>query len=121
MFKKLLALVCAFVMLACIPVAQAEDDFASFIRTSDTIVYQGGVVMRGYVKGADKSLPPLDVAYTLTSMPYIVIGQPTTWEVVVSGGSGEYTCEATLWRQERLSPGSKAGASISGALMKWWK
>jgi len=123
MFKKLLALVCAFVMLACIPVAQAEDDFASFIRTSDTIVYQGGVVMRGYVKGADKSLPPLDVAYTLTSMPYIVIGQPTTWEVVVSGGSGKYTCEATLWRQEltstSLSYGWEDTVSLTGKTMKY--
>ena len=103
MLRKLLALFCAFVLLACIPIAQAEDDFAAFIRSSDTIVYQGGVVMRGYVKGADTSLPPLEVAYALTSMPYIVIGQPTNWEVVVSGGGGEYTCEASLWRQELSS------------------
>ncbi len=100
MFKKLFALICAFVMLACIPVAQAADDFASFIKVPETTTYRGGVVMRGYVRGADTSLPPLDIAYTLTSMPYIVIGQPTNWEVVVSGGTGEYTCQAALYWQE---------------------
>lgn len=103
MFKKLLALICAFVMLACIPVAQAEDDFASFIKVPETITYQGGVVMRGHVKGADTSLAALELAYALTSMPYIVIGQPTTWEVIISGGTGDYTCQATLWRQELSS------------------
>ena len=100
MFKKLLALVCAFVMLACIPVAQAEDDFASFIKVPETTEYRGGVVMRGHVKGADASLDELKVAYALTSMPYIVIGQPTTWEFIVSGGTGSYTCTAILFRQD---------------------
>ena len=100
MLRKLLALFCAFVMLACIPVAQAEDDFASFIKLPESIVYQGGVVMRGHVKGADASLEELKVAYALTSMPYIVIGQPTTWELVVSGGTGSYTCKALLFRQD---------------------
>ena len=100
MFKKLLALVCAFVMLACIPVAQAEDDFATFIKVPETIEYRGGVVMRGHVKGADASLDELQVAYALTSMPYIVIGQPTTWEFIVSGGTGSYTCKAILLRQD---------------------
>ena len=100
MLRKLLALVCAFVMLACIPVAQAEDDFASFVKVPETIEYRGGVVMRGHVKGADASLDELQVAYALTSMPYIVIGQPTTWEFIVSGGTGSYTCKAILLRQD---------------------
>ncbi len=123
MFKKLLALVCAFVMLACIPVAQAEDDFASFIKVPETIEYRGGVVMRGHVKGADTSLPALDIAYALTSMPYIVIGQPTTWEVVISGGSGNYSCEATLWRQDlnetSLSYGYADSVTLTGNTMKY--
>lgn len=123
MFKKLLALVCAFVMLACIPVAQAEDDFASFIKVPETVEYRGGVVMRGHVKGADTSLPPLEIAYALTSMPYIVIGQPTTWEVVISGGAGNYSCQAYLFRQEldesSLSYGWEDTVTLTGNTMKY--
>lgn len=99
--KRFFALICAFVMLGCIPAVHAEDDaFAAFITLPDRVEYQGGVVLRGYVKGADTSLPDLEIAYALTSMPYIVIGQPTTWEVVISGGSGDYSCSVTLFHQE---------------------
>ena len=100
-FKRLLALFCTFALLACVPVAHAEQDaFAAFAKVPETITYQGGVVIRGYVKGADTSLPALELAYALTSMPYIVIGQPTTWEVIISGGTGDYTCQANLFRQD---------------------
>lgn len=100
-FKRLLALVCAFVMLSCIPVVQAEEaDFAAFTKVPDKLYYKGGMVMRGFVRGADTSSLPLELAYVLTTMPYIIIGQSTTWEVTISGGEGPYTCSALLAYQE---------------------
>lgn len=100
--KKLLALLCAFMMMMSIPVASAENtgDFASFTRIPNSLYYKGGVVMRGFVKGADTASLPLELAYVLTSMPYIILGQKTTWEVTISGGEGPYMCEAVLAYQE---------------------
>lgn len=105
MFRKALSLLCALVLL-CLPCAQAEtvtetsESFLQFYRIPQTVTYQGGMVLQGYLKGADTSLPDLDVAYMLTSMPYIVLGQPTTWEVAISGGSGDYSCEVLLAYQD---------------------
>ncbi|MBR4291385.1 MAG: leucine-rich repeat protein [Oscillospiraceae bacterium] len=99
--KRLFALICAVVMFACIPAVQADEaDFAAFTKVSDKLYYQGGVVMRGFVKGADTSSEPLDLAYVLTTMPYIILGQQTTWEVIISGGEGPYSCHASLAYQD---------------------
>lgn len=91
-------------MFLCPMAALAEGaDFGAFTKVSDTLHYKGGVVMRGYLKGADTMSPPLEVAYVLTSNPYLILGQPTTWRLNISGGEGTYACEAILAYQGDLS------------------
>lgn len=103
--KRLLSLLCALAMLLTIPVVHAEDaaDFSAFAKVPDTLYYKGGVVMRGFVKGANAATQPLDLAYAMTSMPYIVLGQPTSWDVIITGGDGDYLCEAILAYQSDLT------------------
>lgn len=78
---------------------------AEFEEIPATLRYTGGVVARGYFKGATAlaTADPLEVAYVLTDMPYILLNQPTTWEISVSGGVAPYTCTATLAYQPDLS------------------
>ena len=109
MIRRLISLLCALMMLG-LPFAQAEDrqtsdaaSFASFYRFPDTFYYKGGTVLHGYFKGADTGVPPLEIAYALTSSPYIILDVPTFWEMYISGGSGDYTCEALLVHQADLS------------------
>jgi len=82
------------------PITQAE-----FEEIPATLRYTGGVVARGYFKGATALATdePLEVAYVMTGMPYIVLGQPTTWEISISGGTAPYRCEVTLANQPDLS------------------
>ncbi len=102
--KRLLALVCAWIMFLCPIASRAEGaDFGAFAKVPETLHYKGGVVMRGYLKGADITSQPLDVAYVLTSNPYLILGQPTTWRLNISGGEGTYSCEALLAYQGDLS------------------
>lgn len=113
MTRRILSLLCTLVMLLSFSCAQAEDtsnvqsatteSFAQFYRIPDTLYYKGGEVIRGFLKGADTSSVPLELAYVLTSMPYIILDQPTTWEVTITGGQGPYTCEVLLAHQEDLS------------------
>lgn len=107
--KKILSLLCAALMLFSLPFAQAEEadatgaSFASFVKRSDTMYYRGsGAVMRGFVKGADVSSAQLELSYVMTSAPYIVLGQLTTWEVTVTGGQGPYLVQAILAYQNDL-------------------
>ncbi len=110
MFRRLISLLCAFMLLMSLPFAHAEGTqtsdaaaFASFYRIPDTLYYKGGTVLRGYFKGADTSVPPLEIAYALTSSPYLILDMPTFWELYISGGSGDYTCEALLVHQADLA------------------
>ncbi len=106
MIRRLISLLCALMLLLSLPFARAEEpdnNFTSFYRIPDTIYYKGGTVLHGYFKGADRTVPPLEIAYTLTSSPYIILGEPTFWELYISGGSGDYTCEALLAYQADLS------------------
>ena len=110
MFRRLISLLCAFMLLMSLPFAHAEGTqasdaaaLASFYRIPDTLYYKGGTVLRGYFKGADTSVPPLEIAYALTSSPYLILDMPTFWELYISGGSGDYTCEALLVHQADLS------------------
>ncbi len=106
MSRRIISLLCALVMLLCVPFAQAEtvtetsESFGQFYRVPETTTYQGGVVIRGYLKGASTTAEQLELAYVLTSMPYILLNQPTTWEVTIMGGTGDYTCQAILYRQD---------------------
>lgn len=105
MIRRLISLLCALMLLMSLSLAQADTatetsaNFEAFYRSQETTTYQGGVVLRGYLKGADTSAAPLEVAYAMTSAPYILLNQPTTWEITVSGGTGDYTCSAYLYRQ----------------------
>lgn len=109
--RKLLALLCALAMLLSVAMAENADEtssggsasFATFATVPDTLTYKGGVVMRGFVKGADTSSHPLELAYVMTSSPYIVLNQPTHWDVTITGGEGDYLCEAILAYQEDLT------------------
>lgn len=108
MIRRLVSLLCALTMLLSLPFAQAEQasdeaSFASFYRFPDTFYYKGGTVLHGYFKGADTGVPPLEIAYALTSSPYLILDVPTFWELYISGGSGDYTCEALLVHQSDLS------------------
>ena len=97
MSRRILSLLCALVMLLSVSFVQAEDaestqnatseSFAEFYRIPDTLYYKGGTVIRGFLKGADTTTVPLELAYVLTSMPYILLNQPTTWEVTITGGT----------------------------------
>ncbi|MBE5811043.1 MAG: hypothetical protein E7318_08950 [Clostridiales bacterium] len=110
MIRRLIFLLCVLMLLMSLPFARGEgtqtsdaESFANFYRIPDTIYYKGGTVLHGYFKGADRTIPPLEIAYALTSSPYIILGEPTFWELYISGGSGNYTCEALLAYQADLS------------------
>lgn len=111
--KKIFALLCAFILLSgtfCVQAETADESqfvsaaaYSEFLKVPDTGYYTGGVVLRGYGKGADLSLSPLELGYVLTSSPYIVLGVPTHWDLTISGGDGNYTCFAILLHQSDLS------------------
>ncbi len=99
--KRLLALVCALMMFLCSIAAGAETaDFGAFTKVPDTLYYKGGVVMRGYLKGADTTSPALEMAYAATSTPYLLLGEKTRWTVTISGGHGPYQCEVLIAYQD---------------------
>ena len=106
MMRRLISLLCALMLLFSLPCAKAEEadnSFSSFYRISDTVRYKGGMVLHGYFRGADTSVLPLEIAYALTSSPYLILDVPTLWELYISGGSGDYTCNALLAYQSDLS------------------
>lgn len=74
-------------------------------KNTEGLYYQGGVVDRGYAGGiAPFSVEPaLELGYALANAPYIVLNADTVWEVVVSGGTEPYACEAVLACQTDLS------------------
>lgn len=86
--KRILALLCAIMML--MPLFSGYAEAAS----GQTLYYTGGVVFRVLPRDADSEL--LQVAYTLTDMPYIVLNKPYEWDVIVGGGTGTYNIEAAL-------------------------
>ena len=66
-----------------------------------TVTYTGGEVMRVLPRGPGYEL--LELAYTQTSMPYIVLDTPTSWETVITGGAAPYSCEVLIVWQPDLS------------------
>lgn len=113
MTRRILAFLCAFVMLLSFSCVQAEDaesiqsstseSFSQFYRIPEQIYYRGDMVIHGYLKGADTSSVPLDFAYVLTSMPYIILNKPTSWDVTITGGQAPYSCTVVLAHQADLS------------------
>lgn len=106
MTRKILSLLLALMMLLGVPCAQAEtasetsESFTQFYQVPETLTYQGGLILRGYLKGADTTSVPLELAYVLTTSPYIILGQSTTWDVTISGGTGDYVCMVLLAHQD---------------------
>lgn len=92
--KKLLSLVCVLCLLAGLCPAYAQQE------TTRTLMYTGGVVQRILPRG-ESSL--LEVAYTLTDTPYILLNTPYTWEVFVEGGTKPYQVDVFLAHQPDLS------------------
>ena len=113
MTRRIISLLCAFVMLLSFSTVLAEDadniqsttseSFSQFYRIPETIYYKGDMVIHGYLKGADTSVVPLELAYVLTSMPYIILNTPTSWDVTITGGQAPYTCQVILAHQPDLS------------------
>ncbi len=108
MRKRLIALLLALLM--CVPTfALAEEDgadFASFYRIPDTLTYRGGVVMRGFLKGADATSQQIEVAYTSSPDPYIILNEETRWDFTITGGLAPYKCEVLIAYQTFAETGN---------------
>ena len=125
MIRRFLSILCALIMVLSVSLSAAEEasaqpadsnSFSNFYRVPESTIYRGGVVIRGYLKGADTNAAPLELAYMLSSTPYIVLGQRTTWKVTITGGTGDYTCSALLFRQELDAPDNLYWRTASVAL-----
>lgn len=96
------------VLIACVmalaPVLSLAE--AGGAEVPETLYYQGGVVERSSRGIAAYSLDSqLEMGYALANSPYIILGSPTVWEVVISGGTEPYECEALLaWQDLSLDP-----------------
>lgn len=83
--------------------APAGDASMDSIRPS-VHDYQGGVVSRSFPRDSDgTSAGLLNLSYVLSASPYIKLGTPSAWEVVISGGAAPYDCMAIVVCQEDLS------------------
>lgn len=111
-FKKLLSLLLACMMCLSAGISSASDKDAEAAAASDaamkipdTLYYTGGVVFRSFARGTDAAATSslIDLAYVMTSAPYIILDETTTWEVTISGGVEPYTCMALLAHQDDLS------------------
>ncbi len=66
-----------------------------------TMTYTGGEVLR--ILPRDGGYDLLELAYVQTTMPYIVLDAPTSWEAVITGGAAPYACEVLIVWQSDLS------------------
>lgn len=112
--KLILSLTALCVMMSSCSFAEGED-FTDSIPgygivqdapdiVADALYYQGGVVSRGFAKGDDSTTDSLlNLSYVLSNAPYIKLNTPSRWDVVISGGTAPYTCEAIAAYQSDLS------------------
>lgn len=113
--KRLVSALLAMLMIFSLSFAASEDfgglpadsvtSIEEFHEVGDVLYYTGGVVSRGYLKGAEAAASDelLQLAYLLTNTPYIILEQPTVWELTISGGTEPYEVMAALACQEDLS------------------
>jgi len=95
MVRKLISMLLAFMMLSGFCMAAAEEPSTP---VAAPLVYQGGVVLRTIPRGADNS-DLIQLAYSLTNMPYIVMDKTYEWEIYVQGGTAPYEVSALLaWK-----------------------
>lgn len=102
--KRLWAMLLAGLILLCSATAEGltdapDDDMApdtteEISSGEDVIYYTGGVVYRLLPRDDDSNL--INLAYTLTDMPYILLDETYAWDVFVSGGTAPYTITALL-------------------------
>ena len=107
MIRRMISLLCVLALLmtgfpARAGVIVAPESGASvFGEIPDTLTYQGGgVVQRRLPRSGGSNIELLELAYVLTSMPYIILGEETLWDVHISGGTGDYTCLVLLAHQD---------------------
>ena len=77
MIRRFLSILCALIMVLSVSLSAAEEassaqpadsnSFSNFYRVPESTIYRGGVVIRGYLKGADTNAAPLELAYMLSS------------------------------------------------------
>lgn len=113
--KCILTIILACIMVLavfCVRAEEIDEDeayiallLAEYYAFEDTITYQGGVVEQGSLSGIElfSSDGPLELAYALANSPYIVLDSHTVWDVVISGGTKPYKCQAILAYQGDMS------------------
>lgn len=92
MYKKVFAFLLLLVMA--VSIAAAEADFPNSTE------YQGGIILRGFIRdgAADGSL--IEVAYITCNQPYFVPGEVTHWTMKFEGGAAPYRVSLSLYHQE---------------------
>jgi len=111
--KRFAAWLMAFILLCSMGFASSEQNGdvltemprEALFEIPSALQYTGGVVLRGYLKGASAAAndEQLEIAYVMTDDPYLILDQVTTWELSISGAVGEYECLALLAYQSDLS------------------
>lgn len=106
--KRLIALLCAFLILFTMPVVSAEDASEGSPALSswltdipDFLYYHGGIIVEDMLAdGSEEPLPKtLGSAYAIAKSPYIVLNQPFLWDVYISGGVEPVNCLAIIAHQ----------------------
>lgn len=104
--KRFVALLLAIMMALCLlpasaegmgntPAADREPDISvDFSAQEELLYYTGGVVSRLLPRDDSSSL--IQLAYTLTDTPYLLMGEEYVWDVFVSGGTPPYDIDAVL-------------------------
>ncbi len=92
MMKRLTALFLLLFLLLTGIAVRAEE-------LPDTIEYRGGVVLRVIPKD-DPNAALINVAYVRCDEPYVIVGQPVEYTIVLSGGVAPYDVDVSVWYQE---------------------
>ncbi len=89
--KRWLSALLALLMLCTGFAVQAEER---------KIEYTGGVVLRMLPKGNEAPGDEyINVGFVECSMPYLLLGHMSTWQLGVEGGQAPYDIEVILWRR----------------------
>lgn len=90
--KRWLLCVLAVLLMLSVPFAvQAEEQ---------KLEYTGGVVLRTLPRGNEAPGDGyINVGYVECSMPYLLLGQTSTWQLGIEGGVAPYAINITLWRR----------------------
>lgn len=97
--KMLLSVILALVMALMLGTAAVADTGEAVLSVQERTVgqkidYIGGVVLRTGTRAEGSSL--LEIACVLANDPYVILGQPSLWEVRIQGGTAPYTVKAGM-------------------------